>query len=126
MGEKSFFSEKSPFLRKVLFLTSYDRIDKMTKNRSITVDEDLYEEFKKDVRRVYGKVHGNMSKAIEDAITVYMRVGLTRITNLPPLRRYLCSEGGSSSHPKNQDQIMNFLRISRNVFMGIAGFILRS
>ena len=41
-----------------------------------TVDEVLYEEFKKDVRRVYGKVHGNMSKAIEDAITVYMRVGL--------------------------------------------------
>ncbi len=84
-----------------------------------TVDEVLYEEFKKDVRRVYGKVHGNMSKAIEDAINVYMRVGLNPDYH-PPTTSHGTSgpEGGSSSHPKNQDQIDEFFKDFKERFYG--------
>jgi len=84
-----------------------------------TVDEVLYEEFKKDVRRVYGKVHGNMSKAIEDAITVYMRVGLDPNYQPPTTSQGTSGpEGGSSSHPKNQDQIDQFFKDFKERFYG--------
>ena len=83
------------------------------------VDEVLYEEFKKDVRRVYGKVHGNMSKAIEDAITVYMRVGLDPNYQPPTTSQGTSGpEGGSSSHPKNQDQIDKFCSDFKERFYG--------
>jgi len=83
------------------------------------VDEALYDEFKKDVRRVYGKVHGNMSKAIEDAITVYMRVGLDPDYHPPTTPDDTSGpEGGSSSHPKNQDQINEFCKDFKERFYG--------
>lgn len=84
-----------------------------------TVDEDLYDDFKHEVRRVYGKVHGNMSKAIEDAIIVYMRVGLDP-NYQPPTTSDDTSgpEGGSSSHPKNQEQINEFYKDFKERFYG--------
>ena len=92
----------------------------MTKKQiKLTVDEDLYGEFKKDVRRVYGKVHGNMSKAVEDAITVYMRVGLDPDYHPPATSQGTSGpEGGSSSHPKNQDQIDEFFKDFKERFYG--------
>ncbi len=83
------------------------------------VDDELYELFKKDVRRVYGKVHGNMSKAVEDAINVYMRVGLDPDYQPPTTSDDTSGpEGGSSSHPKNQDQIDEFCKGFKERFYG--------
>ena len=83
------------------------------------VDEDLYFDFKKEVKRVYGKIHGNMSLAVEDAIKVYMRVGLD--PDYKPLASStdtISSEGGGSSNPKNKVLVDNFIHNFKERFYG--------
>ena len=110
--EKSFFSDPP----------SGGGYDKMTKKQiKVKVNEELYEDFKEDVRRVYGKIHGNMSQAIEDALNVYIRVGLDPNYQPPQDSPDTCGpEGGSSSHPKNQDQIDEFYKDFKARFYGFS------
>lgn len=52
-------------------------IDEMgKKDKLFKIDEELYKEFKDYVKRTQGKIHGNLSLAVEDALRLYMNMGI--------------------------------------------------
>lgn len=46
------------------------------KDKLFKIDEELYSDFKDYVKRTQGKIHGNISLAVEDAIKLYMELGV--------------------------------------------------
>ena len=46
------------------------------KQIKLNVDEDVYNDFKDYVKRTQGKIHGNISLAVEDALKLYMELGV--------------------------------------------------
>jgi hypothetical protein len=45
-------------------------------SKRFEIDEDVYNDFKDFVKRTQGKIHGNISLAVEDAIKLYMELGI--------------------------------------------------
>ena len=46
------------------------------KDKLFKIDEELYNDFKDYVKRTQGKIHGNISLAVEDALKLYMELGV--------------------------------------------------
>ena len=75
----------------------------MTKKRTgILLDEGLFSDFKEYVKRDKGKLHGNLSESVEDALRLYLK-----IENDPKLKDlvFMQLEGGNITPPRIRSKI---------------------